>query len=322
MPLSELISPEHLEYLKWVFLLCGAASLALAAVFLAVLWMRPRDDQQPPSRASEGDLANMMILLQTMRDLLAQQKDLARQLNETLDKKVEFVRETVDAAMTDLDTLRESMGKTAKGLASVNASIAELQDQAGRIRTELDKAHARTTDPQEQPGNTEHPVEKSQAAKQEQAELDLPQDPPELQVFSRPERPQVNPDLLNDWVGLDLSKDEDEEPEAEDVPDEVPEVPENPEMVREAFKTLLDLQMHKDDAAPQSLRPDAPVLDTAEDEPHQAETSKGNGRGRVTPLQARVYEYRDAGMTISEIAKEIGIGKGEVRLILSIRERT
>jgi predicted transcriptional regulator len=33
-----------------------------------------------------------------------------------------------------------------------------------------------------------------------------------------------------------------------------------------------------------------------------------------------VYEYNDAGMTVAEIAHEIGIGKGEVRLILSLRK--
>ena len=37
-------------------------------------------------------------------------------------------------------------------------------------------------------------------------------------------------------------------------------------------------------------------------------------------VQSRVYEYNDAGMSVAQISKAIGIGKGEVRLILSLRK--
>jgi DNA-binding NarL/FixJ family response regulator len=55
-------------------------------------------------------------------------------------------------------------------------------------------------------------------------------------------------------------------------------------------------------------------------EPAGKNAEGANGRAKLTPLQQRVYEYSDAGMSIAEIANEIGIGKGEVRLILSIRK--
>jgi hypothetical protein len=45
----------------------------------------------------------------------------------------------------------------------------------------------------------------------------------------------------------------------------------------------------------------------------------GNGGQYLTPIQKRVYEYSDAGMRVPEIARELGVGKGEVRLILSLR---
>jgi predicted transcriptional regulator len=34
-----------------------------------------------------------------------------------------------------------------------------------------------------------------------------------------------------------------------------------------------------------------------------------------------VYEYHDAGMSVGEIAQELGIGKGEVRLVISLRQK-
>ena len=45
-----------------------------------------------------------------------------------------------------------------------------------------------------------------------------------------------------------------------------------------------------------------------------------NGGEYLTPIQQRVYEYSDAGMRVPEIARELGVGKGEVRLILSLRQ--
>ena len=35
-------------------------------------------------------------------------------------------------------------------------------------------------------------------------------------------------------------------------------------------------------------------------------------------LQQRIVEYSQAGMAVSDIARELGIGKGEVRLMLSL----
>ena len=36
------------------------------------------------------------------------------------------------------------------------------------------------------------------------------------------------------------------------------------------------------------------------------------------PLQQRVLEYSEAGMTVAQVSRELGIGKGEVRLMLSL----
>ena len=41
----------------------------------------------------------------------------------------------------------------------------------------------------------------------------------------------------------------------------------------------------------------------------------------AVPLQQRVLEYSEAGMGVAEIARELGIGKGEVRLMLSLAKQ-
>ena len=105
------------------------------------------------------------------------------------------------------------------------------------------------------------------------------------------------------------------DPFAFDVPDEIPETTEDADAARDAFKALLDYeeQREQDEAVAPS--------EAAQDEPVPVATPAGNnGHTSPTPLQTRVYEYNDAGMTVAQIAKEMGVGKGEVRLILSLRK--
>ena len=56
-----------------------------------------------------------------------------------------------------------------------------------------------------------------------------------------------------------------------------------------------------------------------------AATPGGNGAATpppaAVPLQQRVLEYSQAGMGVAEIARELGIGKGEVRLMLSLAKQ-
>lgn len=50
----------------------------------------------------------------------------------------------------------------------------------------------------------------------------------------------------------------------------------------------------------------------------QAPAAPSNG---TAALRSRVYKYHDAGMNISAIAQELGLGKGEIRLMLSLRDK-
>lgn len=106
-------------------------------------------------------------------------------------------------------------------------------------------------------------------------------------------------------------------PVEEDEPDL--EVSGNGEAAREAFRALLNMPMGHD-------APLAPV-----DMPGQtramAAAMQGNGGATEevqfsAPLQQRVLEYSEAGMTVAEVSRELGIGKGEVRLMLSLARQS
>jgi hypothetical protein len=104
-------------------------------------------------------------------------------------------------------------------------------------------------------------------------------------------------DFIDAWAGVDLALDEEEEAFKEALYQQ-PETPENAEAARNAFRSLLNLEAgHTVD---------------------ESDAHSGNGV-ELTPLEVRVYEYDDAGMRASEIAKELGVEKSHVRAILAKR---
>ncbi len=80
----------------------GVATAVVLLSFALVIFFFLRENRlrsMAPAHA-HTDLTNMMILFQTMRDILAQQKDLAREFNISIDQKV-----------SDFHPWREGLGR-------------------------------------------------------------------------------------------------------------------------------------------------------------------------------------------------------------------
>ena len=242
---------------------------------------------KPPKRDFAQDHANMMILFQTMRDLLRSQKELARELNESIDKKIRVIKNVVAEAKEAKDELRVAQS--------------ELSELTNKARNDLDSLNVRVS-------STAELEEKApdQLPEPTTPEITKPEES-SLLITPRPEREKAD-DIIDDWVGLDFGGDH---PNAHvyDLPEEVPQAPSDPEAAREAFRTLLNM----DNPSPQPAQ-------VPKSQNQGSRKRSGNGRVKITPLQARVYEYSDAGMTTSQISRELGIGKGEIRLILGLRK--
>jgi len=134
---------------------------------------------------------------------------------------------------------------------------------------------------------------------------------PVLQVLASPEDSERAGNPTDHWVGLDLG--DEEAPRATfEVPETVPEEPKQPEAAREIFRALLKIE-----GTPYSAGSDSPngALKAG------PEPGNGNEQDKYRDLRARVYQYSDTEMTVPQIAHELGIGKGEVRLLLSLREK-
>jgi hypothetical protein len=237
-------------------------------------------------RNPKTDLPNMMILLQTMRDLLREQQQLARQLNESLDKKVAYIKRTVDAALEQIDFLRNSERDIAVRLANAQADVESVQKQAGYANQVLEDG--------EQGNEPSGPLSNQAAVGSGKDPLDA----------VAPPRSAPGEESTDDWVGLDFAGDE-PDPNNVEMPEIAPESPEEVAAAHQAFRALLNM--------------DAPRRSGSQ--AHERGSSRnGNGQGQPSPLHGRIYDYSDAGMSVADISRELGIGKGEIRLILSLRK--
>ena len=262
--------------------------LLLLVLLLARLRRETAGNSADGARSAQDDLSHMRILLQTMRDMLDQQKALAREFNKSLDGKVTIIRKVVRAVADEHTRLNETHQE-------LNRMTADTKADLAWIRAHVAAAAGPATGPmpdRRTPG--EETVPPSEAAPA-----------PPLLAVAAPLESRSEDDLIEDWVGLDFGTDE-PDPYAFDVPSAAPEVPEDPEAAREAFRTLLNLA----DEEPAAASPKKAAAPAA--------PARTNGRRRSRTLRARVLEYSDAGMSVPEIARELGLGKGEVRLILSI----
>jgi len=96
-------------------------------------------------------------------------------------------------------------------------------------------------------------------------------------------------------------------------PDPADQGPSNGDAAREAFRALLNMPAPEREAAPLDVVPGELPTSGMNTAPEASPMSP--------PLQQRVLEYSEAGMTVAQVSRELGIGKGEVRLMLSLAKQ-
>jgi hypothetical protein len=298
-----------LELLSNGLIACGGIALGIAFVLLCLLYRREAKGARRATSSTPYDLTNMTILMQTMRDMLEKQKALAAEFNKSLDNKVTVIRKAVRAVREEHERLSKTQQEIHQLMTATRADLNRLRAYAasaaqGRMRQAAPLPQAAGISEGAKPSAQAPGIGGAAAAGEE------PERP--FSALASPELSRGAPDLIDNWVGLDFGVDE-PSPYAFEVPEEPPETPEDPETAREAFRRLLDLS----EESQKEVRADK--ADAVAVAAQGAE--RNNGRSRSATLRARVLQYRQAGMSVPEIARELGLGKGEVRLILSIGVR-
>jgi hypothetical protein len=284
-------------------------ALALFALAGAVLWYAHRREvasRQQAAKSFHSDISHVTMLLNTMREILQQQKDLARQFNENLERKSSAMRQLAGLAMENLEKLRETRRQVFEELEEARAELAALHQQAEYLRERNERSIALAESAAKVPELTpEEPLAppKAKAAKPRASggrksggAKKAADAPPAAAPAETP-----NPD----WMPAPPAP---PTAEAETAVDDHSDLPvEYTESSREALRSLLGLD--KTDLTPPREK-FTPV--------ELASGAASNGKSFPAALRSRVEEYHNAGMSVGEIARELGLGKGEVRLILSM----
>lgn len=282
------LSPATLNHLFF-----GTAWAALGVAVILILWLVFRRNttkviSEEPAQSKE--LTDMMILFQTMREVLHEQKALAKEFNQSLDRKVQMIREAANLAMEEHKRLSELQRELHDQIEEARQAIREmLRQQPGKQPDSAEKPHQ-----SQQPELVESP-------------MPIPERRDEQEAVSLP---AGQGDMIDSWVGLDFA-DEPEEAESPEATLEMPDASdeaEDPFTVRSALRAILNLtDSVSESSAPVSVAAPTPVL--------------AINRDNVPSLHLLIYEYSDAGMTVGQIARELGLGKAEVRLILNLRNK-
>ncbi len=306
-----------LGYVSSVLITAGWIALGVVFALLFVLYRREAKRTHNTAGSQPNNPANMTILLQTMRDVLADQKRLARDFNKSLDSKVEIIRKVVKAALAERDRLKRNRHELIRMMEQVKVDLARIEELAAQLQkkntgaSQNSSASARWHRPAaHRPGaaGARQSSSSTSAAPPNGHDMSEPgsEHPGRLDSVADPAEEEAGNDLIDNWVGLDFGRDQ---PDPYDFGTTVspPEKPEDPAAAREAFRSLLNM--------PEEM-----------DEQENTGTTRGrgqggNGRASRSTLRTRVTRYHEAGMSVAEIARELGVGKGEVRLILSLREK-
>lgn len=345
--------------------LMGMAVFALLCfLLLVVLYWNNERKRRLHQQKTRADIADLSILFQTMRDIIAQQKTLAREFNQELDKKMHLVKQVLARGMEKNEKLYDRQMQLQQILEDAQARLESLQRQLAFLREAVDSSTERLGKVEELTTHAERYTPPAPALPRKMPPPFSPGPPPRTDriaeelsapVYTAPTepvlyetptappavtRPISGPDTASfeSWIAPDFLNDLSESkpepaPPLPPTPPAPPEAPGDAEAARRAFRALLDLeaepteypvkdilaQMPSPTAAPPPSPP--PPLTLSEPPAPRTAESGGNGARMVAPLQKRVLEYSEAGMSLAEISRELGIGKGEVRLMLSLAKQ-
>ncbi len=250
------------------------------------------------------EISELAMVFQTLRDIVSEQKALAKEFNEQVEEKLLLVRGIVSEAQNHMNKINQELHEQSK-------KLKDLQEQIDGI---VCQSHILT----EKPSNNVKKNKTASISKLKSVHEELP--------FT-PETERLEPALDNLST---LEKDKNDEINIELIESEL-------RNEKNAISPTISLM----DAKEEDNKLDKKDLESLEREQDEIkneyrsllgnsekELATGNKQmssnivsdqtSELTPIQKVVLEYHNAGMTTSEIAKELGIGKGEVWLILKL----
>jgi len=354
------------QVLVWFFTAASGAAVFCFVLLVQWYWRRERVERER-LRKARLELAELSILFQSIREVIAENKRVAAGFSREVEARVDIVKDILLQSVARTRELYERQRKLAERIVTLEHRLNELEQAAGRISpapfpdavgpsrpavTAASEGQTGSGLPSSRPrvlrpgddagismvsGSVEdlsgtglvsgkpvepwHPTNLSGTTEPGQAprQKEIPSRAfVELEVPGPTVSREADPSQ-----GEETAVPSDPEPKTDDHTDATrPErvEPEGWNRVRQAFQELLDLTPDQDegpDAAPNT----SPNIGRTGTPPETASADPATGDGDQRAFEAlkrRVAAYCAAGMSEEAIARELGIGRGEVRLMLSL----
>lgn len=308
--------------------LLSVAGCALTAFLLLVfLYHRNERRQKELLKQTRLDIADMAILFQTMRDVIGRQKALAKQFNQAIEQKTAGVKtvlaqsiaknerlyEQQQALLGQIQEAQAQLESLQRQMAYLDETVARLKQSApgGSVQEEIVSPPPRENAPET--AHRENAPETESAAPVSSSSLEPPFPARKEDTSLARSGNAALAATLDAWRGLEEQEVASSETEEEAPPEDTAKQTDHPQAARDAFRALLDIEISPASAHP-GTHPPHP-LESAE------ASADGNGGKTMVALQKRILEYSEAGMSVADISRELGIGKGEIRLMLSLAKQ-
>lgn len=219
------------------------------------------------------EISELAMVFQTLRDVVSEQKILAKEFNEQVEEKLSLVRGIVNEAQNKMKQIQQEIYEQSQ-------KLKELQEQMDGIVCQKNVLTDTSTSNIKSIGTIS--IIEAETVSEEINE----------QIEDNKNKLQEIPS-----EGIkEISKEKDDET--------LKNLEEEQKNIRNVYRSLVGLSDKESQ------------ID--EEKPHISIRDNIDRKDELTPIQKMVLEYHNAGMTTGEIAKELGITKGEVRLILSL----
>ena len=226
------------EYISDVLIVGGFLFVSLALALLVWVCMVEVRRRGQTGGGARNDLANMMMLLQTMRDLLEQQKGLAHDFNRSVDKKVGVVREVVKAVGEEQRRLNRRYTELKEMMAETKADLARIRSHAAAVKAkQVQRGGIKDAEPMFGRTAVKAPDEVAEVGTAAVAEEEVGFPP--LEALATPRESDSASDLIDKWRGCDF-KERKQDPYAFDVPEETPAEPGDPENHSGGFSAIVE----------------------------------------------------------------------------------
>ncbi len=269
--------------------------LGLAIFLLALWWFERRERRLREHRKVE--ISELAMIFQTLRDVVSEQKILAKEFNENVEEKIGVVKKIVNEAKNKLVEIEEAITKCNRRVQEVEEEIELVLSRMGRLKELLSERESEIYRTINETENVLVEVKERlksdvEERKAEESNINVKSEFFEMKSNSG----SVKPDHEESSECGPINE--------EEVVEKEGQISEEMKSLKSAYSSILGVDGERIDAEAKKVE-----LESEDD---------GERKVDLTPVQKIVLEYHKSGMTTSEIAKELGITKGEVRLILSL----